>query len=89
MSVVVLISGRGSNLQALLDAAVPVSAVFSNMAGAGGLAIAAARGIPAIVVPHREFSSREAFEAELAAQIRRELVLYGQLVKSRGIKPEQ
>lgn len=69
MSVVVLISGRGSNLQALLDAALPVSAVFSNIPGAGGLAIAASRGIPGIVVPHREFPSREAFETELAARI--------------------
>jgi folate-dependent phosphoribosylglycinamide formyltransferase PurN len=38
--VVVLISGRGSNMQALLDAGVPVSAVISNRAEAEGLAIA-------------------------------------------------
>lgn len=71
MSVVVLISGRGSNLEALLRAGIPVSAVLSNVAGAGGLAIASARGIPAIVVKHGDFPSREAFEAALAAQIDR------------------
>lgn len=69
MSVVVLISGRGSNLQALLDAGIPVSAVISNVAGAGGLAIAASRGIPTRVVRHGDFPTREAFEAVLAAEI--------------------
>jgi phosphoribosylglycinamide formyltransferase 1 len=71
MSVVVLISGRGSNLQALLDAEIPVSAVISNVAGAGGLAIAAKRGIPTLVVKHGDFPSREAFEATLAAEVDR------------------
>ncbi len=71
MSVVVLISGRGSNLQAILDAGIPVSAVISNVAGAGGLDIAARRGIPAQVVKHGDFPTREAFEAVLAAEIDR------------------
>jgi len=71
MSVVVLLSGRGSNLQALLEAGIPVSGVISNVAGAGGLAIAAARGIPAQAIAHRDFASREAFEAALAAAIDR------------------
>jgi phosphoribosylglycinamide formyltransferase-1 len=71
MSVVVLISGRGSNLEALLEAGIPVSAVISNVAGAGGLAIASGRGVPAIVVKHGDYASREAFEAALAAQIDR------------------
>jgi phosphoribosylglycinamide formyltransferase 1 len=70
-SVVVLISGRGSNLQALLDADIPVSAVISNVAGAGGLAVAAKHGVPAKVVKHGDFPSREAFEAVLAAEIDR------------------
>jgi phosphoribosylglycinamide formyltransferase 1 len=70
-SVVVLISGRGSNLQALIDAGVPVSGVISNVAGAGGLAIAAARGIPSKVVKHGDFPTREAFEEVLAAEIDR------------------
>jgi phosphoribosylglycinamide formyltransferase-1 len=71
MSVVVLLSGRGSNLQAMLDADVPVSAVISNQPGAGGLAIAARRGIPTAVVEHRRFPTREAFEHALAAEIDR------------------
>ncbi|MEO8145766.1 MAG: phosphoribosylglycinamide formyltransferase [Betaproteobacteria bacterium] len=70
-SVVVLISGRGSNLQALIDAGIPVSAVISNVAGAGGLAIAARHGIPTLVVKHGDFPTREAFEVVLAAEIDR------------------
>jgi phosphoribosylglycinamide formyltransferase-1 len=69
MSVVVLISGRGSNLQALLEAGIPVSAVVSNVAGAGGLAIAARHGVPTLVVKHGDFPTREAFEAVLAREI--------------------
>jgi len=71
MSVVVLISGRGSNLQAILEAGIPVSAVISNVAGAGGLDIAARRNIPTRVVRHGDFAAREAFEEALAAQIDR------------------
>jgi phosphoribosylglycinamide formyltransferase-1 len=67
--IVALISGRGSNLQALLDAGLPVSAVISNVAGAKGLDTAAARGVPARTVEHRKFASREAFDAALAAAI--------------------
>ena len=70
-SVVVLISGRGSNLQALIDAGIPVSAVISNVAGAGGLAIAARHGIPTLVVKHGDFPTREAFEKVLAAEVDR------------------
>lgn len=69
MSVVVLVSGRGSNLQALLDAGIPVSGVISNVDGAGGLAIAAARGIPAQVVAHKDFATRDAFDRALAAAV--------------------
>lgn len=71
MSVVVLLSGRGSNLQALLEAGIPVSGVISNVAGAGGLAIAAARGVPAQTIAHRDFASREAFDGALAGAIDR------------------
>lgn len=70
-SVVVLISGRGSNLQAIVDAGIPVSAVISNVAGAGGLDIATRRGIPARVVKHGDFPTREAFEEVLAAEVDR------------------
>lgn len=66
MSVVVLISGRGSNLQALLDAGLPVGAVISNRADAKGLAIASARGVATRVVEHKSFATREAFDQALA-----------------------
>jgi len=71
MSVVVLISGRGSNMQALLDAGIPVSAVISNQTDAAGLAVAARRGVATGVVEHRRFATREAFDAALAAEIDR------------------
>jgi phosphoribosylglycinamide formyltransferase-1 len=67
--IVVLISGRGSNLQALLDAGLPVSAVISNIAGAKGLEHASTRGIATRVVEHRRFPTREAFDAALAAAV--------------------
>jgi phosphoribosylglycinamide formyltransferase-1 len=69
MSVVALISGRGSNLRALLDAGLPVSAAISNVAGVAGLELARERGIPVRTVEHRAHASREAFEAALAREI--------------------
>ena len=69
--IVVLISGRGSNMQALLDAGLPVSAVISNVAGAKGLEVAAARGVPTRVVEHRLFPTRDAFEEALGREIDR------------------
>lgn len=69
--IVALISGRGSNLHALLDAGLPVSAVISNRADAKGLELAAVRGIPARVVAHRAFGRREDFEHALAQEIDR------------------
>jgi phosphoribosylglycinamide formyltransferase-1 len=71
MSIVVLISGRGSNMQAILDAGIPVAAVISNKAGAAGLEEAARRGVATAVVEHRSFATREAFDAALAAEIDR------------------
>lgn len=71
MCVVVLISGRGSNLQSLIDAGLPVSAVISNRADAKGLEIAAAHGLPTRVVEHRAFATREAFDTVLAQEIDR------------------
>jgi phosphoribosylglycinamide formyltransferase-1 len=67
--VVVLISGRGSNMQALVEAGVPVAAVISNRADAAGLEFAKGRGVATAVVEHRSFPSREAFEAELARTV--------------------
>ena len=69
--VAVLISGRGSNMRALLDAGLPVSAVISNRADAEGLAFAAARGVATRVVEHRGHATREAFDAALALEIDR------------------
>jgi phosphoribosylglycinamide formyltransferase-1 len=69
--VVVLISGRGSNMQALIEAGLPVAAVISNRADAAGLAIAASRGVATRVVEHRDHATREAFDAALAAEIDR------------------
>jgi len=66
MSVVVLISGRGSNMQALLDAGLPVSAVISNRSDAKGLEIASARGVTTRVIEHTAFTTREAFDHALA-----------------------
>ncbi|MGH8703818.1 MAG: phosphoribosylglycinamide formyltransferase [Burkholderiales bacterium] len=71
MSVVVLISGRGSNMQAILEAGIPVSAVISNMPGAKGLEIAARHGVATRIVAHQDFASREAFDAALAAEVDR------------------
>jgi phosphoribosylglycinamide formyltransferase 1 len=67
--IVVLISGRGSNMVALLEAGLPVSAVISNRADAEGLAAAAARGIATRVVEHGRHATREAFDAALAGAI--------------------
>lgn len=73
--IVVLISGRGSNLQAIIDAiragALPVSIarVISNTPQASGLALAHAAGIPVDVIDHRAFATREAFEQALIAAI--------------------
>jgi len=66
---VVLISGRGSNMQALVEAGLPVSAVISNRADAAGLQYAQAKGIATAVVEHRAFAERVAFEAALERAI--------------------
>jgi phosphoribosylglycinamide formyltransferase-1 len=69
--IVILISGRGSNMQAILEARLPlaVAAVISNDPRAGGLATAHKHGIPTRVVDHRPHPSRAAFDAALAAEI--------------------
>jgi phosphoribosylglycinamide formyltransferase 1 len=70
-TVVILISGRGSNMQAMVEAGLPVAAVISNRADAAGLAYAAGRGIATAVVSHRDYATREAFDAALAQAIDR------------------
>jgi len=68
---VVLLSGRGSNFKALLDADLPVtfSAAISNRPDAAGLDHARARGIPAVALDHKKFPTREAFDEALIAGI--------------------
>lgn len=72
----ILISGRGSNMMALIDAArapdflAAIAGVISNRPGAPGLGFAAAQGIPAVTVDHKAFMTREAFEAELDAKLK-------------------
>lgn len=68
---VILISGRGSNMEALLRAGLParVMAVISNVADAKGLEIARGLGVPTEVIDHRGFPSRERFDAELARRV--------------------
>jgi phosphoribosylglycinamide formyltransferase-1 len=75
-NIVILISGGGSNMAAIVRAAerdrwaerfgARIAAVVSNKAEAGGLALAAAHGIATEVVPHKEFPTREAFDEALA-----------------------
>lgn len=68
---VVLISGRGSNMQALVEAGLPVSAVISNRADAAGLEFARSRKIATAVVDHKKFATREAFDEALASEVDR------------------
>ena len=71
--VAILISGRGSNMTALIEAAkapdypAEIVGVFSNKADAPGLAYAEAAGIPTAVRSHRDFSSREEFDGAIQA----------------------
>jgi len=69
--IVILISGRGSNMQAILEARLPMSvaAVISNDATASGLITAQKHGVPTRVVDHRAYADRAAFDTALAAAI--------------------
>ena len=70
--VALLISGRGSNMQAIVEAHIAgaeIAAVIANRPDAAGLAWAAARGIHTIAIDHKHYSSREAFDADLMAAI--------------------
>ena len=93
--VAVLISGSGSNLQALIDAVAAdpdhparIRLVISNRPGVKGLDRAAAAGIEAIVIEHKHFHDRAGFDAALDAALRArgiELVcLAGSCPPSRG-----
>jgi phosphoribosylglycinamide formyltransferase-1 len=78
----VLISGRGSNLQALIDAvsagtlAADIRLVISNCADAAGLARAAAAGIETLVLPHRSYASRAAFDRALVDALKARRVTF-------------
>lgn len=73
--IVILISGRGSNMQAIVERCqderwpAQVAAVVANRPHAGGLAFAEARGIATRVVDHQAYPEREAFDAALAEVI--------------------
>ena len=73
--IAVLISGRGSNLQALIDAIgdgrlrAEIGVVISNRPDAPGLARARAAGIPAVTIDHRAFAARDLFERALVATL--------------------
>lgn len=78
-NIVILISGEGSNMAAIVRAAqqddwegrfdARVAAVVSNRADAGGLALAQSKGIATAVVPHPAFATRDAFDSALSEAI--------------------
>ncbi len=77
LSLVVLISGSGSNLQAIIDAIeggdlkAEIHAVISNRPGVFGLKRASRHGIPAIALDHTEFANRDDFDHRLQQEIDR------------------
>jgi phosphoribosylglycinamide formyltransferase-1 len=91
--IVILISGRGSNMRSIVEACAAerwpaaVVAVLSNRPGAAGLAFAAERDIATQTVDHRGFETREAFDGALAAAIdahRPDLVLLAGFMRVLG-----
>ena len=71
-NIVILISGRGSNMQAIVEAAIPnarIAAVLSNRADAAGLAWAAERGIATDSLEHKAFGSRLEFDQAMMRKI--------------------
>ena len=76
-NIVILISGRGSNMRAIVEQAQEerwpyrIAAVISNRADADGLAFAGRHQIPTAVIPSKDFSTRDAFDAALMAEIDR------------------
>jgi phosphoribosylglycinamide formyltransferase-1 len=73
----ILISGRGSNMMALVAAArapafpAEITVVISNRPAAPGLALARTAGIEALTIDHRQFATREAFDAAVEAELER------------------
>jgi phosphoribosylglycinamide formyltransferase-1 len=72
----VLISGRGSNLQSLIDAVAQgrlrarIAVVISNRAGAAGIERARSAGVETLVISHRDFASRDEYDATLARELK-------------------
>lgn len=71
--VVVLLSGRGSNLEAIVDARLPIdiAAVISNRSAAAGLTYARAQGLHTVALDPARFPMREDFDAALADEVER------------------
>ena len=75
-SIGVLISGRGSNLQALIQAVqagalrAQIGVVISNRPHAGGLDLARAAGIDTLVLEHRQFATRDEYDSRLAEELK-------------------
>jgi len=71
---VILISGRGSNMRSIIEANdldVEIAAVISNRPDAAGLSYAQDKGIDTAIIDHKQFDSREAFDRTMAAAIDR------------------
>ncbi len=75
LKVGILISGRGSNMAALIEAArdphypAEIVCVVSNVASAAGLEIATKAGIAATTIPHKDFPDRETFDRAVSAEL--------------------
>lgn len=76
MKIAVLVSGRGSNMQAIIDAAADpaypadIALVISNKQSAPALALAEAAGIATHALPHKDFADRDSFDAEMTKLIK-------------------
>lgn len=77
LNVGILISGRGSNMAALIEAAraadypARITCVVSNVADAAGLLIAQAAGIPTAAIPHKAYPDRERFDRAVSTELER------------------
>ena len=75
LKVGVLISGRGSNMAALIEAArdptypAEIACVVSNVASAAGVATARSGGIATMVIPHKDFADRESFDRAVSTEL--------------------
>ncbi|OGC04101.1 phosphoribosylglycinamide formyltransferase [candidate division WOR-1 bacterium RIFOXYA12_FULL_43_27] len=70
----VLISGRGSNLQAIIDAGLPVAVVISNDPSAFGLERAKKHNIPAVIINHKDYKDKNTYELEIVKVLQKHKV---------------